>query len=247
MTEKVKKGDFIELEYTGALKELGLVFDSTNEAVAKKEGFYNPKMAYGSIEICVGEGQILTGLDESIIGLEMGKEHTLLIPPEKAFGKKDGKLLKLVPTSVFKKQGINPVPRLQIDVDGMIGTIRTVTGGRTVVDFNHPFAGKEVEYKVQLKRFITDSKEKVQTLLTLALNQKKEAIGVEINGDKVKINLKSEFPKELIDLLKQRLLKVLPEYKEFDFEMQKKSLSTSQSKEKESETKKAGGQEHKKQ
>lgn len=230
MTEKVKKGDFVELEYTGTLKELGVVFDSTNEAVAKKEDIYNPKMAYGPIEICVGEGQILAGLDEAVIGLEVGKEQDVTLPPEKAFGKKDGKLMKLVPTTVFRKQGINPVPGLQLNVDGMIGTIRTVSGGRTVVDFNHPFSGKEITYKIKINKFITDDAQKIKTMLSLALNQKNESISVEITGERAKIKLKNEFPQELIDLLKQRLLKVLPKFKDYTFEMQKKTPAAPTSK-----------------
>ena len=217
MENKVKEGDFIELEYTGKLKELDAVFDSTNADIAKKEGIFDPKMVYGPIEICVGEGQLLRGLDKAVTGLEIGKEHTIELTPENAFGKKDGKLMKLVPTSAFKKQGVNPVPQLQVNIDGAVGTIRTVSGGRTVVDFNHPFAGKDVVYRINIKRLITDDKEKVITLLTLALNQKKESIGVMFEGEKIKVELKADFPAEFLNLLKERVLKHLTKYKEVEF------------------------------
>ena len=91
MPETVKKDDFVELEYTGVLKDLNAVFDTTSEETAKKEGIHDPKMTYGPVSICIGQGQILQGLDSSLEGLEVGKEHELTLPPEKAFGKKDGK------------------------------------------------------------------------------------------------------------------------------------------------------------
>jgi FKBP-type peptidyl-prolyl cis-trans isomerase 2 len=222
MTETVKKGDFVEIDYTGTLKELKIVFDTSIEAVAKKEGIFDSKMTYAPVSICVGEGQILPGLDSGLEGLEIGKEHEVVLTPERAFGKKDGKLMKLVPTSVFRREKINPVPGLQINIDGAIGTIKTVSGGRTVVDFNHPFSGKEVVYTVNLKRKITENKEKVLALLELALNQKKEAIEIEINNGEAKINLKKEFPEELIKILKDRITKKIPEIKSVEFKMPEK-------------------------
>ncbi len=217
MTETVKNNDFVEISYTGTLKGDTIVFDTTIEAVARKEGIYDSKMTYGPVSICIGQGQILKGLDASLEGLEVGKEHELTLSPEQAFGKKDGKLMKLVPTNVFKKEGINPVTGLQVNIDGTIGTIRTVTGGRTIVDFNHPFAGKEVVYKVDIKRKLTDDKEKVVALLELALNQKKDSIGVDIKEGKATVTLQKGFPDELFKLLKERMMQVLPSIKDVVF------------------------------
>ncbi len=217
MVETIKNGDFVELEYTGLLKDLDAVFDTTSEETAKKEGIHDPKMTYGPVSICVGQGQILQGLDASLEGLEIGKEHELTLPPEKAFGKKDGKLMKLVPTSAFKKQGINPATGLQVNIDGAVGTIRTVTGGRTIVDFNHPFSGKEVLYRVTIRRKLTDVKEKVLALVELALNQKKDSIGIDIKEGKAVIDVKKDFPDELLTMLKGRITKLLPDVKDVEF------------------------------
>ncbi|MBW2972086.1 peptidylprolyl isomerase [Candidatus Woesearchaeota archaeon] len=217
MAEKVNKGDFVEFNYTGILKDGDVVFDTTIEETAKKEDLFDPKMTYGPVSLCVGQGQILPGLDASLEGLEIGKETELLLPPEKAFGRKDGKLMKLVPTSAFKKQNINPVVGLQINIDGTIGTIRTVTGGRTVVDFNHPFAGKEVIYKVTILRKLTDDKEKIMALVELALNQKKDSITIDIKESKATITIQKEFPNELFGLLKERITNLLPNIKDVEF------------------------------
>ena len=223
MSETVKNGDFVEIEYVGKLKEPEVVFDTNIEEIAKKENIFDDKMTYGPIAICIGQGQILKGLDASLEGLEIGKEHELLLPPEKAFGHKDGKLMKLVPTMTFKKQGIAPVVGLQVNIDGAVGTIRTVTGGRTVVDFNHPFAGKEVIYRVNIKRKLTDQKEKVMALVELALNQKKDSIVIDIKEGKATISVQKEFPDELLDMLKQRITTIMADIKEVEFKTPKKA------------------------
>lgn len=223
MTETVKEGDFVELDYTGVLKELDLVFDTTDEAEARKNDIHDPKMSYGPVSICVGQGQILPGLDSALVGLEIGQRHEITLAPEQAFGKKDGKLMKLVPTSIFKKQNINPMVGLQVQIDGAMGTIRNVTGGRTVVDFNHPFAGKDVLYRVNIRRRLTDDRDKVMALIELALNQKKQSIGIDLKDGKAVISLKKDFPDELLDRLKERITRTLSSIKDVEFRTPKKT------------------------
>lgn len=226
MTNKVKKGDFVEVEYTGTLTDLEMVFDTTNEGIAKKEEIYEPGMTYGPVSICIGEGQILQGLDSSLDGLDIGKEEDIRLSAENAFGKKDAKLIRLIPASVFKKQGINPQKGLQINVDGAIGTIKNVTGGRIIVDFNHPFSGKEVLYKVKINRLVTDNTEKVFSLLELALNQKKDSINVSFDNSTAVIKLKKEFPEELLDTLKERLIKCIESVKDVKWVVSKTKEET---------------------
>ncbi|EFK97351.1 peptidylprolyl isomerase FKBP-type, partial [sediment metagenome] len=49
------------------------------------------------------------------------------------------------------KDSIRPMPGLPVNIDGMYGIIRTVAGGRVIVDFNHPLSGKEIVYNSKLK------------------------------------------------------------------------------------------------
>ena len=59
-------------------------------------------MKYGPIIVCLGEGQLLKGLEKELEGKEIGKEYTIELTPENALGKKDAKLIRLIPVSVFK-------------------------------------------------------------------------------------------------------------------------------------------------
>ncbi|MFQ5474829.1 MAG: peptidylprolyl isomerase [Candidatus Nanoarchaeia archaeon] len=208
MSNTVNKGDFIEIEYDGRLKEPEMLFDTTSEENARKEGIFRENVGYGPIVVCAGETQLLQGLDQALVGKQVG-EHEIALSAEQAFGKKRYDLLKIVPLSSFKKHGIQAAPGLQVNVDGAVGVIKTVNSGRCIVDFNHPFAGKKVVYNVKIKRKVEDKVEKVKGFLMLALNVKKESIAVKDNTIKVD----RELPKELVDHVKQKMERVLPEYK----------------------------------
>ncbi|MCF7798268.1 peptidylprolyl isomerase [Candidatus Woesearchaeota archaeon] len=158
----IKEGDFIKINYTGKINDSDkAVFDTTDIAVAKQEEIYSPKTKYGPAVIVVGEGQVLPGIDKQLIGKEPGT-YTFEIPDVDAFGKKDAKLMKLLSNKIFVKEGIRPQPGLQVNIDNQMGFIRSVSGGRVVVDFNHPLASKDLIYDVEVIKIITDKKEQTQ-------------------------------------------------------------------------------------
>jgi len=160
----LKEGDFIEVEYVAKLKDKDVIFDLTDEKLAKERNIYNPNIKYGPVIICLGQNHVLPGLDKNLIGKDIG-EFTIDLSPEEGFGKKDPKLIRIFPTSVFRNQKINPMPGLQLNIDGKVGLVRSVTGGRTSIDFNHPLSGKELSYKLKINRVVKDPKEKIDSLL----------------------------------------------------------------------------------
>jgi len=164
-SKKIKKGDFIEIEYTGKLTEDGSVFDTTQKEVAMAHNL-NKEADYKPAVICIGEEHILPTLEQGLEGKSIGK-HKFNLEPDQAFGRKSAQLLKLVPIKVFKKQDIMPYPGLDVNVDGRYGIIRNVSGGRVIVDFNHPLSGRELTYNIEVKKFVTNDKEKIVALLTL--------------------------------------------------------------------------------
>ncbi len=204
----IKKGDFVEVEYTGMIKEGNEVFDTTSEEVAKKEEIAQEGMSYGPVTICIGEGHLVKGLDDELEGKETGQEYTIELAPENAFGKKNAKMLKLVNTNIFLKQNIKPTPGLQVNIDGVLGTIRSVAGGRTIVDFNHPLSGKEIIYKIKPNKVLTDDIEKIKSFLELQLNTKD--IEVKKEDTKTKIEYKQDIPKEVLEQLGKKLKDLVP-------------------------------------
>jgi len=204
----IKEKEFIELEYTGKLKEENLVFDTTDEKTAKENDLFDEKAEYKPIIICVGQGQIIKGLDKALVEKDTGKEYTIEVKAEEAYGKKNVKLIQLISTSKFLKQNIQPIPGLQVNIDGTMGLIKTVSGGRTLVDFNHPLAGKDLIYDIKINKIITDDKEKIQSIFKVNLGVKDA--DVKIENKKVMIKTEPEIPKELQEELKKKIKELLP-------------------------------------
>jgi FKBP-type peptidyl-prolyl cis-trans isomerase SlyD len=201
----IKKQDFVEIEYTGKLKEEGMIFDTSDEKTAKDNGLYNKEHSYGAVKVMIGNSQVLPGLDRFMEGKEPG-EYKVVLDPTEGFGKKNAKLLRLVPKNIFIKQQINPMPGLPINIDGADGVVKTVSGGRCMVDFNHPLSGKTLEYDLKINRIVTDEKEKVSAILELQV--KKEEFDLNLENGKIVITLKTKgFQKPLKDLIEDMIKK----------------------------------------
>jgi len=200
----LKKGDFVQVQYTGRLKENNHVFDTTEETVAKTHEL-EPKAKYEPVIICLGEGQILQGIDDGLIGKEIGK-HTVELTPENAFGRKDAKLIQLVPMRKFKEENINPVQGLQVQMDNAIGTIRRAGGGRVLVDFNHPLAGQDLSYEITVEKLITDKKEQALSLCKSMFGTDGE---VKVEEKKIIVTLKESLPPEISKEIAKKWAEVL--------------------------------------
>ncbi|MBT3406354.1 hypothetical protein HN419_04250 [Candidatus Woesearchaeota archaeon] len=213
MTNTIKKGDFVELEYTGAIKDPELVFDTTSESVAKKNNIFDPKTIYGPVIVCVGEKQVLAGMDAQLEGKGSDVEFPIKIAPEGGFGKKESKLIQLIPTNKFTKEGIRPAPGLQVNIDGTIATIKNVSGGRTLVDFNHPLAGQDLYYKIKVIRKVEDKVEQINAFISISLNIKAELLTTTYDKEKdeAKVIMKTdaEVPKEVFDQLSEKIKEVV--------------------------------------
>ena len=201
----IKKGDFVELDYTGRLKDDKIVFDTTVEEIAKSTPNYDPKHKYAPTIICVGESHLLPGLDDALIGKNPSK-FTVEISAEKGFGKKQAGLLKLLPLKLFAKENIQPYAGLDVNVDGQLGIVKTVSGGRVIVDFNHPLSGRDLVYDVDIKGIITDSLAQTRALLNL-FNIKFE--NIDIIDEKASIMLKSKLPEEITTELADNIKKLV--------------------------------------
>ena len=157
--DSLQKNDFIEIEFTG--KSNGEIFDTTNKEEAKKIGL---EVDVKPMIISIGNQMLLQGLDEDLVNKEIGKKYTIHLSPEKAFGKRNTSLIKIVSMRIFKEKNINPYPGMALQLDTSIAKVISVSGGRITVDFNNPLAGKEVDYEITIKRKIEDTREKINAL-----------------------------------------------------------------------------------
>ncbi|ENN96780.1 FKBP-type peptidylprolyl isomerase [Methanocaldococcus villosus KIN24-T80] len=184
----VEKGALIKISYDGYVD--GKLFDTTNEELAKKEGIYNPNIVYGPVPIFAGEGMVVKGLDEILLEMDVGEEKEVVLPPEKAFGKRDPAKIKLVPMREFIKRGIKPIVGLRVNIDGEIGRIVKAEGGRVLVDFNHELAGKEVKYRIKIEEKVEGDENIIREIFNMFAPKIKPNVTIE--GEKAIIELPEE-------------------------------------------------------
>ncbi len=163
----LEKGDFVRVNYTGKIKETGKIFDTTDEKVARENDLYNENINFKPSPIVIGAGHVIKGLDDALVGTEVGEKKTIEIPPELGYGLRDPKKIKVIPIKDFKKQGIRPMPGIIIESDGKFGKVQSVGSGRVRVDFNYELAGKRLEYEISVKEKINKLEEKIRLLLEL--------------------------------------------------------------------------------
>ena len=180
----VQKGDFIKLSYTGKFDD-GRVFDTTDEELAKKEEIFNPRGLYGGDVVIVGAGHTIEGLDEDLEGKEVGYSGSVDIPPEKAFGPSNPKLIENI--SITKFEDRKAYPGMSIEIDGRRGVVTRVIGRRATVDFNSPLAGQTVTYEYTIEEVLEGDVEKIQGLLALYTGLR--GMEVEIEGETANISI----------------------------------------------------------
>ncbi|MHC1624479.1 MAG: FKBP-type peptidyl-prolyl cis-trans isomerase [Methermicoccaceae archaeon] len=167
----LSKGDFIRIVYTGKLED-GSVFDTTDEEVAKENDLYDEDARYGGNVVVLGAGHLIDGVEEDVLKRDVGYEGEVVVPPEKGFGNRRPELIKSYSKKKFKEE---PREGMRINIDGRIGTVTRVVGGRVQVDFNNPLADKYLTYTYKILERIEDDFEKVKGLLALYTKEDFEA------------------------------------------------------------------------
>ncbi len=196
----LNKKDFIEIEFTAKVKN-GEVFDSNIKEDLKKSNLnIEPK----PVIFPLGEGMFLKGVDDFLIGKEIGK-YEIELSPENAFGNRNSKLVQIIPSRVFREQKVNPMPGAMFNFDGRVAKILSVSGGRIIADFNNPIAGKTVVYKINVSRKVDDEREKAKSFMNFLFRRD---FDFEINDKKITIKAEKDFVK-FLELFKDKFKEIL--------------------------------------
>lgn len=200
-SKKFQKNDFLEIEFTGKIKDTGEIFDTNRTEDLKKINSESPSKPF---IFCLGQKMFLPAVEDFLIGKEEGK-YTISLAPEKAFGTRNLKFIQLMPMNIFKKHDIYPVQGMTFNFDNQVGKIISVSGGRVRVDFNHPVAGKEVVYEINVLRQVSDIEEKVKSFIEF-LFRRELKFSVDNIAKKIIINLNAEESqmKQLIELFSEK-------------------------------------------
>jgi len=136
---QIKKGDKIKVHYTGKLDD-GTVFDSSKEREP--------------LEFTVGDGKIIPGFEEAVIGMQPGESKTIKIEAEKAYGPYREELVAEVEKTKFPED-VKPEAGQQLQVKQengqvIIVTVLGSTDTHVKLDANHPLAGKDLTFELEL-------------------------------------------------------------------------------------------------
>jgi len=178
----IKEGDFVKLSYTGSAN--GMVFDTTDEDAAKAADIHSTTAIYGPVTICVGQKHVIIGLDEEIVGKDVGTEADVTVLPEKAFGERDLKKVQSYPKNNFKEKPTRGM-RINVEEQGE-GTVVDVIGSKVIVDFNSPLAGQTLTYHYKIEEIVTDPLEEFKGLIRLYTGKDLEIV---LDAEKATVTL----------------------------------------------------------
>jgi FKBP-type peptidyl-prolyl cis-trans isomerase 2 len=132
-----KPGDTVKVHYRGTLED-GTEFDCS----AGRE----------PLEFTVGTGQVIPGFDKAVLELEPGQKTTVTIPAGEAYGEADPAGIQKFPMSAFPSR---PEVGWTVELGGPNGeripaAIVDVNDEEVSLDFNHPLAGKDLTFEIEL-------------------------------------------------------------------------------------------------
>lgn len=140
---KVKNGDSVRINYTGRLTD-GTVFDTS-------EG-------REPLTVSLGNGQVIAGLEEALLGMSPGELKEVAIPVEKAYGQRNEELVIVVPRAQVPPD-LNPEEGQSLEMGGPQGQlivvkVVAVTDENIILDANPPLAGQELIFDVELVEIV---------------------------------------------------------------------------------------------
>jgi peptidylprolyl isomerase len=138
MTE-ARSGDTVKVHYTGRLDD-GTVFDTS----AEKE----------PLEFKIGAGQLIADFEQAVVGMEPGESKTVMITSDDAYGPHHDEMVLQIARHDLP-EGLDPKvdQRLQVRRDSgetFVVTVAAVSAESVTLDANHPLAGKDLTFDIQL-------------------------------------------------------------------------------------------------
>ena len=135
----VKTGDTVKVHYTGKLND-GSVFDSS--------------VSREPLEVTLGEGKLIPGFENAVIGMNVGDKTTANIPASDAYGERREDLEVTVEKAQLPDD-ITPEVGMQLQLNQPNGQpvpvqITKVEEEQIILDANHPLAGKDLTFDIEL-------------------------------------------------------------------------------------------------
>jgi len=135
---QAKEGDMVKVHYTVKLGDGTVIGSTTN---------------HEPLQFTIGEGQILPGFEQAVVGMNPGESKTIEVPADQAFGPHLDELVVVI-DRVQLPEDFNPKIGEQVQFrqeDGQIATVLVtdVSESSITIDANHPLADKDLTFDIQ--------------------------------------------------------------------------------------------------
>jgi peptidylprolyl isomerase len=146
--EQAKSGDTVRVHYTGKFED-GTVFDSTQGE--------NP------LEFTLGTAGLIYGFQQAVLGMSPGESKTEWIPNQLAYGPYQEALCLEVDRAIFAEERVTPEVGMQLEVRDLEGKampvqVTDVSDTNVKLDANHPLAGKDLVFDINLIEIVENSR-----------------------------------------------------------------------------------------
>ncbi len=137
---QVENGNTVSVHYRGTLND-GTEFDSSHSRGEP-------------LSFQVGSGEMINGFDAALPGMAVGETKNITLTPGQAYGDPNPDAIADVPKEQFPADfnfQVNAMVQGQNDMgQPVVGTINEVKDSTVTIDFNHPMAGKDLNFEIQL-------------------------------------------------------------------------------------------------
>jgi peptidylprolyl isomerase len=136
---QAQNGAIIKIHYTGKLEDGGVFCSSSNE---------------GPMQFKPGEGRVVPGFEEAVVGMSPCGSKSITIPPEKGFGPHHDQMVQVIDRKQLPPDLKLEVGR-QLEVrrsngQTMLVTVTDISDATVTLDSNHPLAGKDLTFDIKL-------------------------------------------------------------------------------------------------
>ena len=141
---QAKSGDTVKVHHTGTLED-GTVFDSS---IPREE----------PLEFTIGDNKLIPAFEEAVVGMDIGDSKSIVVDGDNAYGPRNEEMIMAVDRSNIPEDlPLEVGSQLKISQDdghSMIVMITAVTDDKVTLDANHPLAGKDLSFEIELVEIV---------------------------------------------------------------------------------------------
>ena len=213
----LEKGDMVLVNYIG--KSDGEIFDLTVKDKAKEHGLYREDRDYSPIPVLIGQQYVIEGFEDALLDLEVGDEKEVEIDSDRAYGSRTSDKIETYPEKEFKKQDVNVRVGEEVMIGNQRGKVISKGSGRVKIDFNHPLAGKDLEYWIEVQEKVEDDEEKAEHIFNYRVGHGGKDLEFEDGVVKIeKTHSHGDHEHELPEQLLNKIEEEIEEYTDLEVE-----------------------------